>query len=317
MNGMKIVCMRVEHLVFLYSISFLRFALRKLSEALRITVEKSWYHYFDTQANLDYVWKIPGLSYYGLNEMSESERSEFLACHEGQKFEVFDNRRVLEFYCQCEICFLREACQVLRRESIQIVNINVFIECITIGSACNMLLRKRFLKPDTIGLITSGGYPCNINYSNKAMMWLVYRELTDACTILHARNGRDFRPPELPNPSVDSFCPETETVYEFLRCFYHGDTCQPFRDITTLRGNILAERYEKKMARLQQLTSVVYTVEVVWVCQFDRDILPHHPELLQHPVVQSCPLITRDALYGCRTESIIRSVRGRRFTIMT
>ena len=151
-------------------------------------------------------------------------------------------------------------------------------------------------------------------------MWLVYRERTDGCTILHARNVREFRPPELSNLSVDGFCPETKTVYEILGCFFHGDTCQPFRDVTTLRGDTLAERYEKTMARLQQLTSVGYTVEVVWECQFDRDILPHHPEHLQHPIVQSGRLNTRDALYGFEPRpwfSIIRSVRGRRFNIMT
>ena len=83
----------------------------------------------------------------------------------------------------------------------------------------------------------------------------------DGCKILHALNGREFRQPELLNQSVDVYCAETKTVYEFLGCFYHGDTCQPFRDVTTL-GDIIAERYEKTTERLQ-LTSVGYTVEVV------------------------------------------------------
>lgn len=56
MNGMKFICMRMEHLVFQDSISFLTFALSKLPEASGLTVRKSWYsHYFNTQANLDYV----------------------------------------------------------------------------------------------------------------------------------------------------------------------------------------------------------------------------------------------------------------------
>ena len=83
----------------------------------------------------------------------------------------------------------------------------MFLESIIIASAYKVL-RKRFLKPDTIGLIPSGWYSGNVNYSNKAMMWLVYRERTDGCTILHARNGREYRTPELPNLSVDGFCPE-------------------------------------------------------------------------------------------------------------
>ena len=87
--------MRVEHLVLLDSVSFLPFALRKLPEAFGLTVAKSWYpHYFNTLANLDYIGNIPDITYYGVDEVSGSERNEFLAWYEGQKDEVFINRRV-------------------------------------------------------------------------------------------------------------------------------------------------------------------------------------------------------------------------------
>jgi len=85
-------------------------------------------------------------------------------------------------------------------------------------------MRKRFLKPNTIGLIPPGGYTGNVNYSNKAIMWLLYREHTDGCTIWHARNGREYRPPKLPNLSVEGFCDETRTVYEYFGCLFHGHT---------------------------------------------------------------------------------------------
>ena len=72
MNGLKIMCMRVEHLVFLDSASFLPFALRKLPEAFGLTVGKSWYpHYFNMRANLDYLGNIPDIAYYG-NEVFEN-----------------------------------------------------------------------------------------------------------------------------------------------------------------------------------------------------------------------------------------------------
>ena len=59
---MKIMCMRVEHLVFLDSISFLPFAFRKLPEALGLSVAKPLYPYYvNTRANLDYVRKIPDI----------------------------------------------------------------------------------------------------------------------------------------------------------------------------------------------------------------------------------------------------------------
>ena len=79
MNGLKIMCMRMEHLVFLDSVSFLPLPLRRLPETFGLTVAKSWYpHYFNTEENLDYMRPLPDISYYRVNEMGEGERSEFL-----------------------------------------------------------------------------------------------------------------------------------------------------------------------------------------------------------------------------------------------
>jgi hypothetical protein len=82
---------------------------------------------------------------------------------------------------------------------LEIGYIEVFLEAVTIASACNEVLRKKFLKPETIGLISAGGYSANNRYSKKALMWLLNMEQADGCQIQHARNGREYRPPELPH----------------------------------------------------------------------------------------------------------------------
>jgi len=43
MNGLKIMCMKMEHLVFLDSVSFLPCPLRKLPEAFGLMACRSWY----------------------------------------------------------------------------------------------------------------------------------------------------------------------------------------------------------------------------------------------------------------------------------
>jgi len=91
----------------------------------------------------------------------------------------------------------------------------------------------------------------------------VNREQTDGCTIRHARNDREYRLPELPRLGVDGFCAETRTAYEFFGFLYHGYNCLTFRDVTTLGGDTLAQRYEQTMARLQRITGAGYTVEFV------------------------------------------------------
>jgi len=74
------MCMKIENLIFVDSVSFLPFALRKLPDTFGLTASKLWYpHYFSTEENLDYVGPIPALSYYVVNEMSESERRDFLS----------------------------------------------------------------------------------------------------------------------------------------------------------------------------------------------------------------------------------------------
>jgi hypothetical protein len=108
------------------------------------------------EENLHYVGTIPDIAYYGASQTSESERSDFIAWYEGQKAAVFENICVLESYCQDNFTVLRQACQVFRREFLQVGNIELIQESITIESACNKELSKRFLKPYTIGIISAG-----------------------------------------------------------------------------------------------------------------------------------------------------------------
>jgi len=68
--------------------------------------------------------------------------------------------------------------------------IEVFLESLTIAPACNKVLRRRFLKPETIGLIPMGWYTCNNKYSKKAIVWLLHMDQTDGVEIKHPLNGR-------------------------------------------------------------------------------------------------------------------------------
>jgi len=181
----------------------------------------------------------------------------------------------------------------------QIGHIDVFVESITIASACYKLLRKRFLKPDTIGLIPTGGYTCNNRYNKKALILLLHMERTDGVQIMHCRNVRNYRLPELPRFSVDVYCPETNTLYDFFGCFWHGHTCQPFQNVATFIGDTLTERYECTMSRLEQITRAGCQVKFHWECEFEEK-----PDLLTHSVVRLTPLCNRDALYGGRTEAM-------------
>ena len=130
-------------------------------------------------------------------------------------------------------------------------------------------------------------------------------EQTDRCQIQHASNGREYRLPEWSHYSVDSYCAETRTIYEFLGCYYHGCTCQPFRDVKTVSGETLAGRYEQTLSRIEQIKRAGYQAKIQWECKFDEaKLVEQKPELLVRPIVKHASLITRDAVYGGRTEAM-------------
>jgi len=67
MSGLKTMCMKMEHLVFLDSVYFHPCALRKLPEGFGLSASKSWYpRYFNTPENLNYVRPFPDKVYYGV-----------------------------------------------------------------------------------------------------------------------------------------------------------------------------------------------------------------------------------------------------------
>jgi G:T-mismatch repair DNA endonuclease (very short patch repair protein) len=141
-------------------------------------------------------------------------------------------------------------------------------------------------------------------------MWLLHMVQADMVVIKHASSGREYRLPELPHFSVDGNCAETNTIYEFFGCYWHGCTLKPFRDVITY-GDTLASRYEQTMARLVQITRAGYQVKVQWECEFDNAGIAT-PKLFAHQTVCKSPLCTRDALYGGRTEAMRLHYKARK-----
>jgi hypothetical protein len=145
MNGQKIMCLKVENVTWLDSLNYLAMRLRNLPEAFGLSVQKSLYpHLFNTAEHMKYVGPAPDVSYYGVDKMREAERKEFLSWYETvAKTEVFDNRRILENYCQADVAVFREVCQTFRKHFLEIGNVEVFLESMTIASACNKDFRKK------------------------------------------------------------------------------------------------------------------------------------------------------------------------------
>jgi len=69
---------------------------------------------------------------------------------------------------------------------------------------------------------------------------------------------------------------------------------------TLASGETLADGYEQTLARIEQLKSAGYTVEVQWECEFEEAA----DDLRTDPIVRHVPMNTPGALYGGRTEAM-------------
>ena len=85
-------------------------------------------------------------------------------------------------------------------------------------------------------------------FSKSSIMWLNY--LTNGANIKHALNpygGEKKLTIDDKTYKVDRFCEETNTVYEFSGCFWHGHP-------NCYRPNIINSKNQKDMGTLNDLT---------------------------------------------------------------
>ena len=119
-NGSKIMSMTVNrglNIRILDSLNFLPMRLASLPKAFGLEqLKKGWFpHYFNRRGNEKYVGAIPPTTDYGIDQMSTSEREEFLKWHSSQKDSIFDFKREITEYCQSDVTILREACMKFRQ----------------------------------------------------------------------------------------------------------------------------------------------------------------------------------------------------------
>jgi G:T-mismatch repair DNA endonuclease (very short patch repair protein) len=96
--------------------------------------------------------------------------------------------------------------------------------------------------------------------------------------IQHAKNGGEKKITLTENRivRVDGYCEETNTVFEFHGCFYHGHDpllCKgkhkfEAADINPKTGVAYGELYRKTMERDKAIRASGYTLFVVWECEY-------------------------------------------------
>ena len=207
---------------FIDSINFIPMALAKFPKTFgQDELCKGYFpHMFNKDENQNYVGPIPCQNDYGVNFMKPGERDAFIAWHDEQVANNYryDFREEIIKYCRSDVDILRKCCLLYREMFRKETDIDPFNKALTIASYCQEVYRTNFLEKDTIAVFNNHRQ-WKIKQSNVAVTWLSYISEKEDLYIQHVRNHGEKR---VGHYSLDGYCEETNTVYEFQGCFWHG-----------------------------------------------------------------------------------------------
>jgi superfamily II DNA or RNA helicase len=102
------------------------------------------------------------------------------------------------------------------------------------------------------------------SYSQKAIDWLNFLMQIKKIHICHAENDGEY---QILGTSykADGFCKETNTIYEFYGCYWHGcPNCYP--------TGIHINKYHQLITRENKIRSLGYILIFIWECQWNNII---------------------------------------------
>ena len=223
-RGAKILTMTVPmfNIKFIDSLNFMPMALAALPKTFGVPELCKGYfpHLFNKEENQNYVGPVPPVHYYHPNGMKPKVREEFLTWHK-EKVEsnyVFNFKEEIEKYCRSDVDILRNCCMKFREMLREITSIDPFENCITIASVCHEVYRTNYLEKDTIAVFNNNRQ-LKTKQSNIAVKWLFWLAEKYEIDIEHVRNGGEKR---IGKYSLDGYCEERNTIYEFQGCYWHG-----------------------------------------------------------------------------------------------
>ena len=228
---------------FIDSLNFIPMALARFPKTFgQDELCKGYFpHYFNKDENQEYVGPIPCQDDYGANYMKPEAREKFMAWHQEQVENnyVFDFQEEILKYCRSDVDILAECCK-LYREMFKLATdttndetgLDPFDSATTIAAYCMQVYRTKFLQKDTIALLPQH-QELKRKQSHEALQWLSYTAEKEGIRMQHHRNGGEKR---VGRYSLDGYCEETHTAYEYQGCYWHGKNPHVYYSI---HGNVL------------------------------------------------------------------------------
>nr|XP_022305881.1 uncharacterized protein LOC111112600 [Crassostrea virginica] len=343
--GSKIMYLHVHrgsNIRVLDSLNFLPMKLAALPKAFGLEELKKGYfpHFFNTRANANYVGPYPAAHFYGYDMMCARDRQDFLAWYDEkrERDEIFDFAKEILEYCHSDVDILRQACLKFREILMNITGKEEVVfdedlpekklvggvdpfQHITIAGVCMQVFKSKFLQEEwrvkvrgEEGIPSMGYGPFLGQYSTESIQWLSwvqedhYRKTNHRLYIQHALNEGELNLPGT-RYTLDGYCAETNTAYEFHGCYWHGcPICFPIQ-----RRQLKHARTERSMDELLALTikkrRYIESLGMNYVCMWEHDfqtLMTRNPEAATF--VRSLDLQERlnprDSFFGGRTNAV-------------
>ncbi|KAL4083555.1 hypothetical protein QTP88_028871 [Uroleucon formosanum] len=228
---------------------------------------------------------------FGLKELKKVE-----IMKPGNKIE-FENEELVA-YCTSDVDILRRGCLELRKQFLEIVNIDPF-RYTTIAGVCMAIYRLKYLLKDTIAVLDKEKNEC---YSKQSITWL---QNFNNKNISHALNGGEKT---IAGNKVDGFDNKSKTVYQFHGCFWHGCT-KCFKDreiINNISHETMDDLYQKTIERSTAIKNAGYNLVEQWACDWLNSIT--YKNMKKADIAD--PINPRDAFFGGRTNATILRVKN-------
>ncbi len=309
MNGNKCSYLKlsVQKIRFVDSLNFLPMALAKFPETFGFEEMRKGHfpHFFNTVANANYIGPMPAKDAYGYKNMKPEQRDEFDQWYNAEVSNgaEFRMQRDLLAYCENDVAVLRVGCTRFRKLLFKIAGTDPFKESVTIASCAQLIYRKLFLRSNTIGIVPPSGYRPHANQSRKALIWLSWLAHKERLEIRDARHpAGEFK---VDNYRVDGYCTASNTVYEFLGSYWHGDPNA--YDPSTFNRRMqcpMGVLCDRTLRRQHDIEHAGYKYVGMWESEWDllvkRDL---EVRLFVESGDVAMPLEPRDAFFGGRTNA--------------
>jgi hypothetical protein len=220
MQGTRILSFDVGPVRFQDSLNLFLCALRKLPSTYGFSerVVKGCFPYaFNTPENQHYVGRTPPLSAYGYDTMKPEDQAQLKLFHDSIKDrDDWDMDAEIVKYCMADTEILHIGLMEWRQSIIDSVKFDCIVDYFTLPSVAFATYRRMFLN-DLIGITPIHQYGKRRISSMISNAWLDWVQHSDPSIKLNREQqlGRVF---------ADAFDSNSQKVYEFLGCFWHGCT---------------------------------------------------------------------------------------------